>query len=105
MPQPPITRRAMLGRTLALGCSAAASPLITPVSFAAAPFDNRLVVIILRGAMDGLDVVQPYGDPGYAAARPTLRGGEAGGALDLDGFYALHPALSSLMPMWRAGQF
>lgn len=98
------TRRKLLTRSLALGCSAAASPLITPVTLASAPWDNRLVVIILRGAMDGLDVVQPYGDPGYAAARPTLRGGEAGGALDLDGFYALHPALSSLMPMWRAGQ-
>jgi len=98
------TRRKLLTRSLALGCSSAASPLITPVTLASAPWDNRLVVIILRGAMDGLDVVQPYGDPGYAAARPTLRGGEAGGALDLDGFYALHPALSSLMPMWRAGQ-
>jgi len=98
------TRRKLLTRSLALGCSAAASPLITPVTLASAPWDNRLVVIILRGAMDGLDVVQPYGDPGYAAARPTLKGGEAGGALDLDGFYALHPALSSLMPMWRAGQ-
>ena len=53
------TRRKLLTRSLALGCSAAASPLITPVTLASAPWDNRLVVIILRGAMDGLDVVQP----------------------------------------------
>ncbi|MGB0800038.1 MAG: twin-arginine translocation pathway signal, partial [Planktomarina sp.] len=62
-----------------LGCSLAASPLVTPVSFAASPVsgalgDQRLVVIILRGAMDGLDLVQPYGDPAYAALRPRLAG-------------------------------
>jgi uncharacterized protein (DUF1501 family) len=62
----------MLGRTLALGCSAAASPLVTPVSLASAPFENRLVVIILRGAMDGLDMLQPYGDPQLAKARPSF---------------------------------
>lgn len=98
------TRRKLLTRSLALGCSAAASPLLTPISLAAGPWDNRLVVIILRGAMDGLDVVQPYGDPAYAAARPNLKGGEAGGGLDLDGYFSLHPALEALMPMWRAGE-
>jgi uncharacterized protein (DUF1501 family) len=92
----------MLGRSLAVGCSIAASPLVTPVSFASAPFDNRLVVIILRGAMDGLDIVQPYGDPALAKARPTLITGEEAGAIDLDGFYALHPAMAPLMPMWHA---
>lgn len=96
------TRRKLLLRSLALGCSAAASPLITPVTLAAGPWDNRLIVIILRGAMDGLDVVQPYGDRAFAAARPTLKGGEAGGASDLDGFFSLHPALAPLMPLWQA---
>ncbi len=56
------SRRAFLTRTLALGCSAAASPLVTPVTLADAPGENRLVVIILRGGMDGLDVVRPLGD-------------------------------------------
>ena len=60
------TRRDLLRNIGAIGCSAAASPLITPVVFAAAPVETRLVVIILRGAIDGLDVVQPYGDPGLA---------------------------------------
>ncbi len=87
-----------------LGCSAAAAPLITPVTLAAAPWDTRLVVIILRGGMDGLDVVQPYGDPALADLRKRLRFGEAGGAADLDGFFALHPALADLMPLWRAGE-
>ncbi len=95
----PATRRAFLSNGLALGCSLAASPLLTPVTLASAPWDNRLVVIILRGGMDGLDVVQPRGAPEFAG----LGAGRAQDALDLDGFFALHPALADLMPLWRAG--
>lgn len=98
------SRRDFLRNLGVLGCSAAASPLITPVVFAAAPGETRLVVIILRGAMDGLDVVQPYGDPMLRKWRSGLSLGPGQGALDLDGFYALHPALSGLMPLWRAGE-
>ncbi len=88
-----------------LGCSAAAFPLMSPVAFAAVPqTDMRLVVVILRGAMDGLDVLQPYGDPELARLRPSFAIGPAGGAIDLDGFHALHPALEPLMPWWHAGQ-
>lgn len=99
-----LSRRDFLFRSGLIGCSLAASPLLTPVSFADAPWDTRLVVIILRGGMDGLDVVQPYGDPAFAALRSTLSEGPAGGAHDLDGHFALHPGLGALMPMWRAGQ-
>ncbi|MEM9708322.1 MAG: DUF1501 domain-containing protein [Pseudomonadota bacterium] len=94
-------RRAFFARSFALGCSAAASPFVTPVTFASAPGDGRLVVIILRGAMDGLDVVRPLGDPHFAALRPSLNGTQAE---DLDGFFALNSALSSLMPLWRSGE-
>ncbi|WP_224826619.1 DUF1501 domain-containing protein [Cognatishimia sp. MH4019] len=87
-----------------LGCSLAASPLVTPVTLASAPWDTRLVVILLRGAMDGLDAVQPYGDPDLAGLRRTLMTGPEHGALDLDGFYALHPGFSALKPMWDAGE-
>lgn len=104
MAHSPLSRRAFLGRSAMLGCSLAASPLMTPVSFAAAPWPNRLVVIILRGAMDGLDVVQPYGDPALAGLRRNLPFGPDAGAHDLDGFFALHPALSGLMPLWSAGE-
>jgi uncharacterized protein (DUF1501 family) len=93
-----LSRRAFL-----IGCSLAASPLLTPVSFAAMPGENRLVVIVLRGAMDGLDVLRPLGDPAYRALRPTLAAGNAP-ALDLDGFFALHPAAAPLMPLWQAGE-
>jgi len=95
-------RRVLIGGT-ALGCSLAASPLVTPITYASAPWDTRLVVIILRGAMDGLDVVQPYGDRNFAAYRPDLPGGEAGGGYDLDGFFSMHQSLAPLVPMWQAG--
>ena len=94
-----LNRRHFLARTGALGCSLAASPLMTPVSLAKAPWDTRLVVIILRGGMDGLDVVRPVGDPAFAALRPSLNAGPA--PLPLDGFFAMHPALAPLMPLWR----
>jgi uncharacterized protein (DUF1501 family) len=99
-----LSRRAFLVRSGLIGCSLAASPLMTPVSFAQTPWDNRLVVIILRGGMDGLDAVQPYGDPALRGLRGSLSGGPENGAIDLDGYFALHPALAPLMPMWTAQQ-
>ncbi|SDX14425.1 DUF1501 domain-containing protein [Litoreibacter albidus] len=98
-----ISRRRFLVRGAALGCSAAASPLMTPMTFAQAPGENRLVVIILRGAMDGLDVVRPLGDPLLRQYRAGLGMARDHGATDLDGFFALHPALSALMPLWQQG--
>jgi uncharacterized protein (DUF1501 family) len=73
---------------------------------AAADGPKRLVVILLRGAVDGLNVVIPYGDPAYYAARPTIAVGRPGtveGALPLDRHFGLHPALVSLMPLWDDG--
>jgi uncharacterized protein (DUF1501 family) len=86
---------------LAWGCSAAAAPLATPMAFAALPSEHRLVVVILRGGMDGLDALRPWGDPNLAALRPGFDTGP--GELDLDGFHALHPALAPLAPWWREG--
>lgn len=100
-----LSRRTFLARSAAIGCCAAASPLLTPVSFAAAPWDTRLVVIILRGGMDGLGVVQPRGAPEYAALRPDLDSDlGVDGAQDLDGFFALHAGLAPLMPLWARGE-
>lgn len=98
------SRRGFLKSAALIGCSAAAHPLLSNIALAEAPGDNRLVVIILRGAMDGMDVFQPYGDPDLRELRRTLSQGPDRGAIDLDGFFALHPALSDLMPLWRAGQ-
>ena len=99
-----LNRRNFLARSALIGCSLAASPLLTPVSLAATPGDNRLVVILLRGGMDGLDVVRPYGDPAYAALRGDAGLGAEDPAIDLDGYFALHPALRPLMPLWERGQ-
>ena len=71
-----------------------------------APTDKRFVLIILRGAMDGLNVVPPYGDPDYARLRGDLaiaRPGETDGAIDLNGFFGLHPALADIAPWYKEG--
>ncbi|THK34159.1 DUF1501 domain-containing protein [Ensifer sp. MPMI2T] len=87
---------------LTSACCLAAAPIFTPVTFAAMPGDNRLVTIVLRGAMDGLDLVQPYGEAGFARLRPTLALTPDKGLLDLDGHFGLNPAAASLMPLWRS---
>src|SRR6478609_6186721 len=89
---------------MAGACCVAAAPVLTPVTFAAMPGDNRFVTIILRGAMDGLDLVQPYGDPAFAALRPKLGLTPDTGLLDLDGFFGLNPAASALAPLWQASE-
>jgi uncharacterized protein (DUF1501 family) len=65
----------------------------------------RLVFIILRGALDGLAAVPACGDPGYAELRGDLaigRPGADGGALPLDGLFALHPSLSFMQQSYAA---
>ncbi len=94
-------RRQFLTHAAAGGAALAASPLAASVTLAQAPWENRLVVIILRGAMDGLEVVRPAGDALFDRYRPTLAR-KAG--MDLDGYFALHDRLAPLMPLWRAGQ-
>jgi len=64
-----------------------------------------LVAIFQRGAVDGLNVLVPYGESAYYSARPTIavpRPGSSGRpALDLDGFFGLHPSLEALVPYFR----
>ena len=67
-----------------------------------------VVAIFQRGAVDGLNMVVPFGDKGYydarpsiAIARPTDRSGE--GAVDLDGFFGLHPRMAGLAPLFKDG--
>ncbi len=67
------------------------------------PSKRKLIVIMLRGAVDGLNVVAPYGDPEYANLRPTIglaAPGQQNGVLDLDGYFGLHPALAPLQTLW-----
>ncbi len=80
--------------------------LSTRVSFALPDTrSSRFVLVILRGALDGLAAVPPVGDAGYGPLRRELAlqsGGGAGSALQLDGFFALHPALSFLHECYAA---
>jgi uncharacterized protein (DUF1501 family) len=66
-----------------------------------------LITIFQRGAVDGLNMVIPFGERAYYAARPSIaisRPGLADGALDLDGFFGLHPRLAPLAPLWQSRQ-
>ena len=92
-----LTRRSAL-----LGLTAAVSLGRASLAMAAAPTDRRFVVVLLRGALDGLAAVAPYGDPSFAALRGALSPAD-GALLDLGGFYGLHPALTGLHGMYTAG--
>ncbi|MGR3636121.1 MAG: DUF1501 domain-containing protein [Shimia sp.] len=98
-----LTRRNFLTHGAAIGCSVAASPLLTPVSFAAAPTDNRLVVIVLRGGLDGLDLLRPRQEALLPVLRPTLSASNKG-EIPLEGGFGLHPECAPLYPLWQAGQ-
>ena len=67
---------------------------------------KQLIAIFQRGAVDGLSVVVPFGETDYYRARPSIaigRPGSAGtSAIDLDGFFGLHPRLQPLKPLWDA---
>lgn len=68
---------------------------------------KRLVVIFLRGAVDGLNVVIPHQAAEYYEARPTIAipyPQEPNGALNLDDYFGLHPKLQELMPLWQRKQ-
>jgi uncharacterized protein (DUF1501 family) len=99
---PRMTRRSAL-----LGIAAAVSLGRVSLALAAAPTDRRFVVVILRGALDGLSLLQPYGDPALADLRGPLLlpgPGTPGGVLDCGGFFGLHPALSGVHAMYAAGE-
>jgi len=65
---------------------------------------KTLIAIFQRGAVDGLNVVVPYGEHSYYDLRPNIAipkpNGGAEAAINLDGFFGLHPSLSSFKPLW-----
>jgi len=71
------------------------------------PRAKVLIAVFQRGAVDGLSMVVPHGDPEYYAARggiaiPRPAPDNADSTLDLDGFFGLHPALAPMRPLWDA---
>jgi uncharacterized protein (DUF1501 family) len=66
-----------------------------------------LITIFQRGAVDGLNMIVPFGEREYYASRPSIavpKPGTAEGAVDLDGFFGLHPRMASLKPLWDSKQ-
>src|SRR5580693_9872960 len=96
-------RRMLLKSLVATGAFTAATARF---AFAATPGDRRLVVVILRGALDGLAAVPPHGDKDYAGVRGALalQTSGTGAVHDLDGFFGLNPALTNLKTLYDAKQ-
>jgi len=100
-----LTRRHLLGGFAATAATTVLSPRLL---LAKAPIEQRFVLIILRGALDGLAAVPPYGDPDYRALHGILAPpdpGQDGGMVDLDGHFALHPGLAPLKQWYAEGSF
>jgi Uncharacterized protein conserved in bacteria len=102
-----ITRRSFLKRSATAGVVAglAMDTLFAQLAFASTPYDGDvLVVLSLRGGMDGLNVIVPASDPDYVALRPTI-GIPQNTLVQLDSNFGMHPAMASLLPLWNAGTF
>lgn len=94
-------------RSLLLGLGAAITLPRARVAFAQAPGEARLAVVLLRGGLDGLFAVQPYGEPGFGELRGPLalpEPGQEGGLLDLGGRFGLHPRMAQLHAMYAANE-
>jgi uncharacterized protein (DUF1501 family) len=66
--------------------------------------NRHMVVIFMRGAVDGLSIVAPYREANYYQARSSIAlapPGQSDGLIDLDGFFGLNPNLAGLMPYWQ----
>lgn len=97
------SRRAVLGAAGALF----AWSFVPKFAYAAAGSrDPRFLLVILRGALDGLSAVPPIGDPDYASLREGIALAKDGpeAALPLDGFFYLHPAMPHLARLYKQGQ-
>src|SRR5207302_909853 len=88
-----------------------AMPAFLQRAAAATPMPNKkqLVVLFQRGAADGLNIVMPFGESNYYRMRPTIaipqpKRGSADAAIDLDGFFGLHPSLAPLEPLFHKNQ-
>jgi uncharacterized protein (DUF1501 family) len=96
-----LNRRSVL-KIVGAGVAAATAPL-GRIAYAAPAIDARLLVVVLRGGMDGLAAVPAYGDPHYETARAGIAlppPGQANGVLPLDATFALHPSLTEFAALY-----
>lgn len=66
--------------------------------------NRHLIVILMRGAVDGLSIVAPFMERHYYDARPNIaiaQPGQTDGLINLDSFFGLHPSLASIVPLWQ----
>ncbi len=92
-----------------VGLSTMPAFLQRAVASASGEGKKQLVVLFQRGAADGLNIVVPFGEPNYYRMRPSIaipqpRGGADNAAIDLDGFFGLHPGLATLLPLFQKSQ-
>ena len=103
-----LTRRSFLRTSaIALGAAGAAPTWLLRTAAQGKSGRKVLVAIFQRGAADGLNVVVPFFEPRYYQVRPSIaipQPGKPNGGLDLDGRFALHPALQPLKAMWDSRQ-
>src|SRR5690349_11245411 len=102
-----LTRRIFLRGSAMVMAGAGTAPMWLKRAAAATPGRRKvLVAIFQRGAADGLNIVAPFGDKRYRELRPTLgiqapvAGNGPIGAIDLDGYFGLNPALQPLKALW-----
>ena len=106
-----ITRRVLLrnGALAVLGLGAV-PPFLQRLALASAPGRRQktLVIIFQRGGEDGLNTIIPFGEKEYYRSRPSIAiprpSSQEGAALDLDGFFGMHPSLQALLPAYQKEQ-
>jgi uncharacterized protein (DUF1501 family) len=105
------SRRYFLTRSGIAMVGLSTMPAFLQRAVAAGPASGKkqLVVLFQRGAADGLNIVVPFGEPNYYRMRPSIaipepRRGGAQAAVDLDGFFGLHPSLAPLEPLFHRNE-
>lgn len=103
-----LTRRVFLKNgSLALVSLGFTPAFIARTAQAATARQKILVSVFQRGAVDGLNMIVPFGERAYYQKRPSIaiaKPGDAEGAIDLDGFFGLHPRMGGLEPLFDRGE-
>jgi uncharacterized protein (DUF1501 family) len=103
-----MTRRVFLKNGSLAMVSLGFAPAFVARSAQAAEARRKILVAIFqRGAVDGLNMVVPFGERAYYASRPSIaiaKPGAPDGAVDLDGFFGLHPRMAPLAPLFTRGE-
>ena len=98
-----LSRRNFLSGMCSTTALVMATAFYSGLSFAAAKTNHRFVTVILRGGMDGIAALVPYGDSNYRTIRGDLAI-EDSSLIKIDQFFALHPSLSPLAELYKAGE-